>query len=270
VCEKRDIAHGVSSQLTCRCARLVRGAARRRAVRRHSVHPARSSFRVFVMGRCDVVVMGCRSEEPKLKKKNPNRLIVDDAVNDDNSVVSLHLNTMQELSLFRGDTVQIKGKKRKDTVCIVLADDTCEEAKIRMNKVRCKNDRPCARPGLVRVQALSLRAHHCARRCLYSFVVWRILRTICAFVRRRAGAPGTHKTHSKRRVVTFVNYHDGVAMPSGGSQESPRPPWRRRASAGERNPCTPTLTLNPKLEARNPRAVLGCQSGSAAPSTRTS
>ena len=76
------------------------------------------------------------SAEPKLKKKNPNRLIVDDAVNDDNSVVSLHLNTMQELSLFRGDTVQIKGKKRKDTVCIVLADDTCEEAKIRMNKVR--------------------------------------------------------------------------------------------------------------------------------------
>jgi transitional endoplasmic reticulum ATPase len=73
------------------------------------------------------------------KKKNPNRLIVDDAINDDNSVVSLHLNTMQELSLFRGDTVLIKGKKRKDTVCIVLADDSCEEAKIRMNKVVRKN-----------------------------------------------------------------------------------------------------------------------------------
>ena len=28
-----------------------------------------------------------------------------------------------------------QGKKRKDTVCIVLADDTCEESKIRMNKV---------------------------------------------------------------------------------------------------------------------------------------
>ena len=73
---------------------------------------------------------------PVVKKKNPNRLIVDDAVNDDNSVVSLHLDTMQQLSLFRGDTVQIKGKKRKDTVCIVLADDTCEVAKIRMNKVK--------------------------------------------------------------------------------------------------------------------------------------
>jgi transitional endoplasmic reticulum ATPase len=66
-------------------------------------------------------------------------LIVDDAINDDNSVVSLHLNTMTELQLFRGDTVMIKGKKRKDTVCIVLADDSCEEAKIRMNKVVRKN-----------------------------------------------------------------------------------------------------------------------------------
>ncbi|RYR78057.1 hypothetical protein Ahy_A01g002799 [Arachis hypogaea] len=28
-----------------------------------------------------------------------------------------------------------KGKKRRDTVCIALADDTCEEPKIRMNKV---------------------------------------------------------------------------------------------------------------------------------------
>ena len=74
-----------------------------------------------------------------MKKKNPNRLIVDDAVNDDNSVVSLHLDTMTTLQLFRGDTVQIKGKKRKDTVCIVLADDTCEESKIRMNKVVRKN-----------------------------------------------------------------------------------------------------------------------------------
>ena len=31
--------------------------------------------------------------------------------------------------------VAAQGKKRKDTVCIVLADDTCEEPKIRMNKV---------------------------------------------------------------------------------------------------------------------------------------
>lgn len=29
----------------------------------------------------------------------------------------------------------VQGKKRKDTICIALADDTCDEPKIRMNKV---------------------------------------------------------------------------------------------------------------------------------------
>ncbi|CAN1837417.1 Cell division cycle protein 48 homolog [Linum perenne] len=69
------------------------------------------------------------------RKKSPNRLVVDEAVNDDNSVVSLHPDTMEKLQLFRGDTILIKGKKRKDTIAIVLADETCEPAKIRMNKV---------------------------------------------------------------------------------------------------------------------------------------
>lgn len=34
---------------------------------------------------------------------------------------------------------RVQGKKRKDTVCIVLADDTVEEARIRMNKTVRKN-----------------------------------------------------------------------------------------------------------------------------------
>nr|XP_023879016.1 cell division cycle protein 48 homolog [Quercus suber]POE77308.1 cell division cycle protein 48 like [Quercus suber] len=69
------------------------------------------------------------------RKKSPNRLVVDEAVTDDNSVVSMHPNTMEKLQFFRGDTVLLKGKKRRDTVCIVLADEQCEEPKIRMNKV---------------------------------------------------------------------------------------------------------------------------------------
>jgi transitional endoplasmic reticulum ATPase len=69
------------------------------------------------------------------KKKSPNRLIVDDATNDDNSVVALSPAKMEELQLFRGDTVLIKGRKRRDTVCIVLADEECEDAKIKCNRV---------------------------------------------------------------------------------------------------------------------------------------
>ncbi len=63
----------------------------------------------------------------------------DEAVNDDNSVVALSPAKMEELQLFRGDTVLVKGKKRKDTVCIVLADDQCDDGKVRMNKVVRKN-----------------------------------------------------------------------------------------------------------------------------------
>ncbi|KAJ3217735.1 AAA ATPase cdc48 [Clydaea vesicula] len=68
------------------------------------------------------------------RKSSPNKLIVDDATNDDNSVCSLSTETMETLQLFRGDTVLLKGKKRKDTVLIVLADDEVDNAKIRLNK----------------------------------------------------------------------------------------------------------------------------------------
>ena len=73
------------------------------------------------------------------KKKNPNRLMVDESANDDNSVVGLHADTMEALQIFRGDTVLLKGKRRKDTVCICLADDTVETGRIRMNKAVRKN-----------------------------------------------------------------------------------------------------------------------------------
>jgi len=69
------------------------------------------------------------------RKKAPNRLFVEEALNDDNSVVTLHPDTMDQLQFFRGDTLLIKGKKRRDTVCIVLSDPTIDPTKIRMNKV---------------------------------------------------------------------------------------------------------------------------------------
>ena len=49
-----------------------------------------------------------------LKEKNkPNRLVVDDTIGEDNSVVHLSQEKMDELQLFRGDSIMIKGKKRK-------------------------------------------------------------------------------------------------------------------------------------------------------------
>jgi formylmethanofuran dehydrogenase subunit D len=60
---------------------------------------------------------------------------VTDAVNDDNSIIALSNNTMETLQLFRGDTVLVKGKKRKDTVLIVLADDDLDDGSARINRV---------------------------------------------------------------------------------------------------------------------------------------
>lgn len=69
------------------------------------------------------------------KKKSPNRLNVDESTNDDNSVVMLSPEKMEELNLFHGDTVLLKGKKSRSTVCIVLSDDNTDNSNIRMNKV---------------------------------------------------------------------------------------------------------------------------------------
>jgi formylmethanofuran dehydrogenase subunit D len=71
------------------------------------------------------------------REQAPNRLVVDESSNDDDSVVALNPKRLQELDHYRGDTVLIKGTR--DTICVVLADDSCEAGKIRMNAVVRKN-----------------------------------------------------------------------------------------------------------------------------------
>jgi len=73
------------------------------------------------------------------QKKSPNRLFVDEATTDDNSVACFSAAKMEELGLFRGDTVLLRGKKRRDTVLICLTADDTEDSKIRLNKVARNN-----------------------------------------------------------------------------------------------------------------------------------
>jgi transitional endoplasmic reticulum ATPase len=66
---------------------------------------------------------------PREKKRSPNRLIVDESHGEgDNSVVMLSLAKMEELSLFRGDTVLIRGKKKHETVCVAIMDESVDAA----------------------------------------------------------------------------------------------------------------------------------------------
>ncbi|XP_075245057.1 transitional endoplasmic reticulum ATPase-like [Convolutriloba macropyga] len=87
------------------------------------------------------------------QKMKPNRLIVEEAIQDDNSVVTLSQSKMDELQLFRGDTILIKGKKRKETVCIVLSEDTCANEKIRMGRV-IRNNLRVRLSDVVSIQAI--------------------------------------------------------------------------------------------------------------------
>ncbi|KAF8148376.1 CDC48 domain 2-like protein [Pholiota molesta] len=66
-------------------------------------------------------------------KKSPNRLIVDEATADDNSVATLNPATMELLSLLRGDTIITRA------VLICLSSDDVEEGRIQMNKVAHNN-----------------------------------------------------------------------------------------------------------------------------------
>ena len=77
---------------------------------------------------------------PREMKRAPNRLMVEESHGDgDNSVVMMSEAKMNELGLFRGDTVLIKGKRKRETVCVAIMNEDTEDHKIRINKVVRKN-----------------------------------------------------------------------------------------------------------------------------------
>ncbi len=64
-----------------------------------------------------------------------NRLIINDSANNDNSIVTLSEQKLNELQLLRGDMVMLKSKKCKETICIVLPDNTCPNDGIQMTRI---------------------------------------------------------------------------------------------------------------------------------------
>uniref|UniRef100_A0AC35THN3 Vesicle-fusing ATPase n=1 Tax=Rhabditophanes sp. KR3021 TaxID=114890 RepID=A0AC35THN3_9BILA len=67
-------------------------------------------------------------------KVRPNRLITDQSIEDENSTIYVSQAKLDELGIFRGDTVLIKGKKRRETLAVVLLDAECPVEKVRMNR----------------------------------------------------------------------------------------------------------------------------------------
>jgi len=58
---------------------------------------------------------------------------------EDDSLVSCSAATIAEGGFVAGDTVLIKGKKGKDSLAILIADDACEAEKVRMSATCRRN-----------------------------------------------------------------------------------------------------------------------------------
>jgi len=73
-----------------------------------------------------------------MKKCLQSCLLVERTLNDDYFIIFLLQANTDELNFFRGDNALIKGKYRRDTVCIVLLDANLEDGKIGMNNIVIK------------------------------------------------------------------------------------------------------------------------------------
>ncbi|KAI3379083.1 hypothetical protein SNEBB_005246 [Seison nebaliae] len=68
------------------------------------------------------------------KRKKKNRFVVDEDPNEDESAVHVNDGRIDELDLFKGDCCLLKGKKRRETVAILLSEEDCPVEKILMNR----------------------------------------------------------------------------------------------------------------------------------------
>ena len=87
----------------------------------------------------NLLPLGEAPRDPVQFRRAPNRLIVDEAVVEDNSVAALNPVTMEKLHLVRSDFVSLLGKCRRTTYGIVVVDEALDEGKIGLNKVARRN-----------------------------------------------------------------------------------------------------------------------------------
>jgi transitional endoplasmic reticulum ATPase len=80
---------------------------------------------------------------PEKIARKPNKFIVEESTVDDNSLATITAADAATLGIMRGETILIKGKKHKSTVCIVMddADEGVDAGRIKLNKVARRNIR---------------------------------------------------------------------------------------------------------------------------------
>lgn len=85
--------------------------------------------------------MAAAPAAPAPSKQKVNKLIVEESTSEDNTLAIVTPKTSQLNDIYRGESILIKGKKHKSTVCIMMDDatDESDEGKIKINKVVRRN-----------------------------------------------------------------------------------------------------------------------------------
>ena len=100
-------------------------------------HRRRAKSEALKEGRRLDLVEGKNRGSARILPGPPDRLVVKDC--NDNSNIYLSSTKMEELSMYDGDCILIKGKEGRDTTCVVLADNSCDVSAVRMNEGTRRN-----------------------------------------------------------------------------------------------------------------------------------
>ena len=63
----------------------------------------------------------------------PNRYVVDDWADGDQSLVQVNPGKLEQLGIFADDVVKIVGRFKRATHCTIKADEACDPTRIRMS-----------------------------------------------------------------------------------------------------------------------------------------
>jgi transitional endoplasmic reticulum ATPase len=103
-----------------------------------ALRPARLSLGrrnlVALRGGNAVMTEAKEGDSELVKKISPNRLVWKEPTSKDNSIVGINPTRMEQIGLFNGDTVLLKGRRSRETVCVVVPDATIKEEETRLPK----------------------------------------------------------------------------------------------------------------------------------------
>ena len=82
----------------------------------------------------------------------PYLLTAEEAISTDSSVATVHPKKAEELGLMAGDTVRLKGKRDRETLCVLQVSDKVGEGAVQLSAVTRSNLRlelgePCKEGG---------------------------------------------------------------------------------------------------------------------------